>query len=156
MKTTAQERLVELVRNNPGLNAIQLRKKAGRKKPLPLREAEQAGLIRFCLTNSGWYVTESDDEEEVFDEFDDDPIEETVPQLVRVGGYVSFDGRKKDASGWPIRETEEVYTDVDLKGHSADDCGEGTRIICDALTAKVAKRFKTDRNVECTECWRDR
>lgn len=74
----------------------------------------------------------------------------------KVGGYVSYDTRKKDESGWPIRRTIEVYTEVDLKGHSADDCGYGTNLVVKALEEKVKKKFKGNRNVECRESWRAR
>ena len=71
----------------------------------------------------------------------------------KTGGYVSYDSRTKDASGYQVRETVEVYTVVDLGRNSPDDCGYGTNMCVRALEAKVAAKFKVDRNVVCIECW---
>ena len=73
--------------------------------------------------------------------------------LYKVGGYVHYDTPKKDEWGFPVRTCTEVYTEVELGNNTPDDCGYGTETACKALEAKVAKRFKRDRNVECRECW---
>jgi len=71
----------------------------------------------------------------------------------KCGGYVSYDTRKKDDSGFPIRETAEIETVVDLGSNAPDDCGAGTQKVVEALEAIVKKRFRVDRKVECRESW---
>lgn len=72
---------------------------------------------------------------------------------VLCGGYVSYDTRKKDDWGFPIRTEIEVYVKMPAEGYY-DDCGYWTNLLVKALEAKVAKKFKTNRNVECRECWK--
>jgi len=73
------------------------------------------------------------------------------PNLVRHGGYVSFDfGRKKDEYGFKERKTLEVYVMIDAK-YDVSDCGWGTDMLCKLLKEKVEKMGK--RNVEVDECW---
>ena len=71
----------------------------------------------------------------------------------KCGGYVSYDTRKKDQNGWPIRNTIEVEAVIDLGKNCPDDCGHGTSLVMKTLEEIVKKRFTLDRHVECTECW---
>lgn len=70
------------------------------------------------------------------------------------GGYVSWDGRQKDSWGYPVRRHCEVRIWMDLP-LAYDGCGADTDKLVRALEDKLkrARRFKTDRHVECRECW---
>lgn len=66
----------------------------------------------------------------------------------RVGGYVSWDGRGKDACGFPKRTGREVYAWVPASVDPSD-CGPGT----DAVVAALKALFPDRQNVTVSECW---
>jgi hypothetical protein len=64
------------------------------------------------------------------------------------GGYVSWDARKRDRHGDPVRTTRELHVWVPA-GLATDDCGAGTAALVAALVAKAGARTR----VACRECW---
>jgi hypothetical protein len=69
---------------------------------------------------------------------------------VLCGGYVSWDLRRKDDYGYPLRRTKEVHVWMPAEGDYSD-CGYWTNKLVSALKKTAEKHGK--KNVEVSECW---